>query len=87
MFGEERLPALDHAYLGSGYTDAEVRAWLDSESIPYTHFESDEDYLQAVAERLVDGQVIGWFRGRFEWGPRALGSRSILADPRRMEMK
>lgn len=87
VFGEERLPALDHAFLGSDYTDAEVRAWLESENIAYTHFDSDEEYLQAVAARLVKGEVVGWFRGRFEWGPRALGSRSILADPRRMEMK
>lgn len=87
VFGQERLPALDHAYLGSSYGDEQVRAWLDEQGIAYTHHPDDEAYFQAVAERLQQGQVIGWFRGRFEWGPRALGSRSIIADPRRMEMK
>ena len=43
--------------------------------------------LDKVVERLVEGRVIGWYRGRFEWGPRALGNRSILADPRAAEMK
>jgi carbamoyltransferase len=82
-----RGPALDHAYLGSEYSDQQIRAFLDGAKIPYRHEPDDERLLAEVADRLVAGQVVGWFRGRFEWGPRALGSRSILADPRRAEMK
>ena len=46
-----------------------------------------EDLVQDVADRLQRGQVVGWFQGRMEWGPRALGNRSILADPRRDDMQ
>ncbi|MEZ5977110.1 MAG: carbamoyltransferase N-terminal domain-containing protein [Planctomycetota bacterium] len=87
VFEEARLPALDHAYLGSEYGDDEIGAWLRSRDIPHRHVPDDEEFLAEVARRLAEGQVVGWFRGRFEWGPRALGSRSILADPRRAEMK
>ncbi len=49
--------------------------------------EDDDVLFDRVVEALTDGQVVGWFQGRFEWGPRALGNRSILADPRRADMK
>jgi carbamoyltransferase len=87
VFEQPRMPALDHAYLGSAYDDDEIRRFLDEHAIPYRHEPDTEAFLAEVARRLESGQVVGWFRGRFEWGPRALGSRSILADPRRAEMK
>jgi len=49
--------------------------------------DKEEELIRETAHRLVQGQVIGWYQGRFEWGPRALGNRSILADPRRKDMK
>ena len=87
LLDQPRGPALEHAYLGSGYSDDEIRAFLEKYDIPYTYYEDDEEFYEFCANALVDGKVCGWFRGRFEWGPRALGSRSIIADPRKPEMK
>jgi carbamoyltransferase len=60
---------------------------LRSRGVPYRRFDSDAELLEHVAGLLADGHVVGWFRGRMEFGPRALGARSILADPRRPEMQ
>ncbi len=87
LLGQPRGPALDHAYLGSEYSDEEIEAFLCDNDIPFEKIEDDRAFYKRVARELADGQVCGWFRGRFEWGPRALGSRSIIADPRRAEMK
>ena len=87
LLGQPRGPVLEHAYLGSEYGDDEVRAFLDKHDIAYEHIADDEEFFDFVARALADGQVCGWFRGRFEWGPRALGARSIIADPRKPEMK
>lgn len=87
VLGQPRGPALDHAYLGSEYSDGEIKAFLDKHSIAYEYIADDERFFDFVARELADGHVCGWFRGRFEFGPRALGARSIIADPRRAEMK
>jgi carbamoyltransferase len=87
VLGNERGPALGHAYLGSEHSDAEVEAFLRKYDIPYKKYDDDEAFFDFAAKALVDGNVCGWMRGRFEWGPRALGARSIIADPRRAEMK
>ncbi|MGB7338122.1 MAG: carbamoyltransferase [Phototrophicaceae bacterium] len=83
---EKKMP---HSYWGKEYTDAECKAFLDEKGIKY---ESFEDRPQALVDVLVDEMannqmVVGLHQGRFEWGPRALGNRSILADPRSAEMK
>jgi len=80
----ENLAPLSHARLGPGYSAAEVRATLDRFGLVYT---TPDDLPGEVARRLVDQQVIAWFDGRLEFGPRALGARSILADPRTQEMQ
>ena len=87
LLEQPRGPALDHAYLGSSYSDEEIEAFLRKNDIPFEKFEDDEKFFDFAAQTLADGHVAGWFRGRFEWGPRALGSRSIIADPRKQEMK
>ncbi|MEW6071444.1 MAG: carbamoyltransferase N-terminal domain-containing protein [Planctomycetota bacterium] len=87
LLDQPRGPALVGAHLGSEYSDDEIRAFLARHDIPYEHIADDEEFFDFVARRLAEGEVAGWFRGRFEWGPRALGSRSILADPRKPEMK
>ena len=87
LLDQPRGPALEHAYLGSEYTDEQVREFLTKYDIDHEYIEDDEEFFDYVARALADGQVCGWYRGRFEWGPRALGSRSIIADPRRSEMK
>jgi carbamoyltransferase len=87
VLGQPRGPALDHAYLGSEYSNAQIEAFLKKYDIAFEHIENDEKFFDFAAKELANGQVCGWFRGRFEFGPRALGARSIIADPRRAEMK
>lgn len=79
---------MPHAYWGQSFSDAECRAFLDSKGARYDSYDDDPAKLaEVVAESLTNRKVVGLFQGRFEWGPRALGNRSILADPRRDEMK
>jgi carbamoyltransferase len=78
---------MDHAYWGKEYGDAEVREALERRGLHYSYCEDEGKLLDATVEDIVAGKVIGWYQGRFEWGPRALGNRSILGDPRRAEMK
>ncbi len=78
---------LEHAYWGEEYGPDEVRTFLEQNAIPYTLIEDDDKLMDILVDDLLEGKVIGWFQGRFEWGPRALGNRSILADPRRADMK
>ena len=87
LLDQPRGPALEHAYLGSEYSDDEVRAFLEENEIPYKYIEDDEEFFDFVARALDDDKVCGWYRGKLEWGPRALGSRSIIADARKAEMK
>jgi carbamoyltransferase len=88
VLGKPRDWVMPHAYWGEGYTDAECRAFLDGKGVKYESFDGNDDRLvDAVAEGLTQKKVIGFFQGRFEWGPRALGNRSILADPRTDDMK
>jgi carbamoyltransferase len=77
---------LEHAYWGEEYSNENIKAFLTQNNIPHQEFDEDGIIVKTVAE-LMQGKVVGWFQGRFEWGPRALGNRSILADPRKIEMK
>ncbi len=74
------------AYTGSKFSNDEIETYLKSRDISYTKY-SDTELFEKVADRLIDSGVIGWFQGRAEFGPRALGARSILADPRRLDAK
>jgi carbamoyltransferase len=87
LLGNPRRFRMDHAYWGKEYGPSEVRDFLDTNKIPYQYIENDDRLMDQVVDRLQQGKVIGWFQGRFEWGPRALGARSILADPRNAGMK
>ena len=82
----ERGFAMEHAYWGPGYSDDECAAALSAAGIVGERLD-EEELCAVVAERIADGDVVGWFQGRMEFGPRALGNRSILADPRRHEIK
>ena len=84
---EKKAPALDHAYLGSESGHREIETFLKQNDIKYELIEDDDKFYTRAAEELQAGKVGGWFRGRFEWGPRALGARSIIADPGRKDMK
>ncbi|HPC15921.1 MAG TPA: carbamoyltransferase [Candidatus Hydrogenedentes bacterium] len=74
-------------YLGPAFSDEEIQSYLESEGIPFTRFSSDEELCQCVAGLVATENVVGWFQGRMEFGPRALGARSILGDPRSREMQ
>jgi carbamoyltransferase len=76
-----------HAFLGARYDDASVAAFLEDCGIKHERCGTAEEMCDKVAQLLADGAVVGWSQGRFEWGPRALGARSILADPRRARMR
>ena len=75
------------SYLGPGYSDVEIQAYLDAEGIPYARLDSADELCERVADLIAGEQVVGWFQGRMEFGPRALGARSILGDPRSREMQ
>jgi carbamoyltransferase len=75
-----------HVYYGPEYTDGEILRDLEAAGCTYHKFE-EEDLIRRTVKAIVQGKIVGWFQGRMEFGPRALGNRSILADPRRKDMK
>lgn len=75
----EQVSTMTHAYWGPAYDSEKIRSTLETKKIPYSE---PDDLEAAVAERIANGALVGWFQGRLELGPRALGNRSILADPR-----
>jgi carbamoyltransferase len=87
LLQKPRQFVMEHCYWGESFTDTAVAEFLRANNIPYEQIEDEERMLDRVVENMTQGKVFGWFKGRFEWGPRALGNRSILADPRRAEMK
>ena len=86
LLGNKREFLMDHAYFGPGFTNDECRAALDEAGLKYETL-PDAELLPRLAKMLADGGIIGWFNGRMELGPRALGARSFLADPRRSDMR
>jgi carbamoyltransferase len=87
ILGHPRNYVLEDAYLGPGYTPETVERYLKDAGIKYTRLASPAELVSATAEMLAANQVVGWFQGRMEWGPRALGARSILSNPCSPEMK
>ena len=75
-----------HGYLGPTFNDDEVAEFLSSCGMAFERLD-EETLLERVSQRLIDAGVVGWFQGRAEFGPRALGHRSIIADPRRIDAK
>ncbi len=86
ILGEERLAPIYNAYTGSKFSNEEIEIYLNSENINYTRY-NEQELIEVVSEGLINGNVIGWFQGRAEFGPRALGHRSIIVDPRRTDAK
>ena len=80
-----------HASWGPGYSPCEIRRAIEEKRLPDGGFDiselAEERIVENTARHIAEGDVVGWFAGRAEWGPRALGNRSILADPRRPDMK
>jgi carbamoyltransferase len=84
--GNPRKVVMNHSYWGPKFSNEECRAALDSAGLKYETL-PDEELLPKLAKMISEGAIIGWFQGRMEWGPRALGGRSFLADPRRADMR
>lgn len=88
VLNKPRNWVMPNAYWGQEYTDGEIGDFLKQKGVQYESFaDNDDKLLDVMADDLTNKKIIGFFQGRFEWGPRALGNRSILADPRREEMK
>lgn len=81
-----RAPFQHQAYTGAKFSNEQIETYLQSREIAYTRY-SDADLLEVVSDALVQAKVIGWFQGRAEFGPRALGNRSIIVDPSRLDAK
>jgi len=85
---------LDHAYSGPEFSNSEIKRLIESrkeeirrQGCQVSEVTDQEELCRRTAAMIADGKVVGWFQGRMEWGPRALGNRSILADPRRSDIK
>ena len=76
----------NNIYVGPEYVNDKIKSFLDKNNINYEFFENNI-LLSKTAKLISEGNIVGWYQGRMEWGPRALGNRSILADPRNPEMK
>jgi carbamoyltransferase len=78
---------MEHAYWGQAYSEPQIRSAIEATGRKYEMVESLERRAEMMVEDMLKGKVISLVQDRFEWGPRALGNRSILADPRKAEMK
>lgn len=91
VLGRHREFRMDHAYWGPEFAEDEIRRSVDQFSSDANGVRVDQAeeqvLIETIARHITEGKIVGWFQGATEWGPRALGNRSILADPRRREMK
>ncbi len=91
LLGNQRLvrprDAQRGSFLGPSFTSAHIRAMLDAKGAKYRHYSSEDELCAAAADLLAREKVVGWFQGRAEFGPRALGGRSILGDARSTKMQ
>ena len=91
VLGQPRSFVMDNAYWGPGYTQEQMRAAVEGSRLQSEGNEilelHEKEIAKEAAKEIADGKILGWFQGRAEWGPRALGNRSIVADPRRTDMK
>ncbi len=86
VLGQPRVFEMTHSYTGPAFSNAEIEARLKERSLSYETLDGD-DLFKTTADEMLAGNVVGWFQGAAEWGPRALGNRSIVCDPRRTDMK
>jgi len=87
LLGNSQRLVMEHASYGQAYSTDEVRDAIENSGASGQFIDSEDELVDMAVDRMANGKVIGWFQGRFEWGPRALGNRSILADPSRSDMK
>src|SRR5207249_984334 len=86
ILNQPRSFEMRHVYYGPEYSDTEIYRALEEKGVAYARLDKSA-LIDSTARAIADGQIMGWFQGRMEFGPRALGGRSILADPRRGDMK
>jgi carbamoyltransferase len=91
IHGQPRKFVMEHAYWGPGFSDSQIHTAIDNSALAGSDFQvrtlPEEQVAKETARHISEGKIVGWFQGRAEWGPRALGNRSIVVDPRRAEMK
>jgi len=87
VIGSSERFHMEHAFWGPGYSDLRHRKAVEATGLAVEEFAGDEPLVERVAQLIADGMVVGWYQGRSEWGPRALGNRSILANPAIKTMK
>jgi carbamoyltransferase len=87
LLGRPRRWVQEHNYWGAAYNEADILSALEQTEFPYQRIDDEEEMATRAVDDILAGRVVSCFQGRFEWGPRALGNRSILADPRRPDMK
>jgi carbamoyltransferase len=87
LLGNKRNDVFRNAYLGPEFSADYIQSFLDSNKIKYSEFKDNEDLIKTTAKLIYENHVIGWFRLGMEWGPRALGARSILSNPCSPEMQ
>lgn len=80
ILGKKRNYVMKNAFLGPDYTTEEIKSFLEKNKINFSKFKSNKELVRTAANLMYKDNVIGWFQGRMEWGPRALGSRSILSN-------
>ncbi len=92
--GQRRVFTMEHGYWGPEFADAEIEnslkqcaTELEAQRCTVRHIEDESELCAWTAQRISEGKVVGWYQGRMEWGARALGNRSIVADPRRADMR
>lgn len=81
ILNRNRKYVMDNCYFGPEYSEEEVKKFLDWHNIKYSKFKDEKELTKKVSKLIYDNNVVGWFQGKMEWGPRALGSRSILSNP------
>lgn len=87
IFNKKKRYSITHLYLGTEYNDDEIEKNLISLGLKYRKFDQKDELIKETAKLLSENKIIGWFQGRMEFGPRALGARSILANPYERRMK
>ncbi|MBR9677243.1 carbamoyltransferase [Candidatus Woesearchaeota archaeon] len=87
ILGKKRNYVMPNAYLGPEYSTAQVQKFLKNMKIKYYKFKNDKELIKTTAKLIQQNNVIGWFQNRMEWGPRALGARSILSNPTNPQMQ
>ena len=87
ILGKPRSFVMRHAYWGQEFSAGDVDTFLRTNSVAHTQYGDDDKLMARVVDHLQAGKVVGWYQGRFELGPRALGNRSIIADPGNPAMK